>query len=141
MAWRDAGEAERIMIGRRYLGLAALSVLCIASRPAWARSQPFSGEAFEAAQAGDLPILIDVSASWCPTCRTQEPILARFLAEPRFAQMVAFEVDYDRQKPVVRQFGVRMQSTLIVFRGRDEIGRSVGDTNPASIESLLEMAQ
>jgi hypothetical protein len=34
-----------------------------------------------------------------------------------------------------------MQITLIVFRGRDEIGRSVGDTNPASIESLLDMAQ
>jgi thioredoxin 1 len=139
-AERDPGEVGRIMIGRRHLTVAALSALCVAARPAWARSRPFSGEAFEAAQAADLPILIDVSASWCPTCRTQKPILARFLAEPRFSQMVAFEVDYDRQKPVVRQFGVRMQSTLIVFRGRDEIGRSVGDTNPASIESLLDMA-
>ena len=128
------------MIGRRYLGLAALSVLCIASRPAWARSQPFSGEAFEAAQVRDLPILIDVSASWCPTCRTQKPILARFLAEPRFSQMVAFEVDYDRQKPVVRQFGVRMQSTLIVFRGGAERDRSVGVTDETTLKALLAKA-
>lgn len=99
----------------------------------------FSAAAFEAAQAADRPILIDIWASWCPTCRTQKPIIARIVADPRFAEMVVLEVDYDRQKDIVRQFGVRMQSTLIVFRGRDEIGRSVGDTNPASIESLLEM--
>ena len=87
----------------------------------------------------DRPILVDVTASWCPTCRAQKPILARLLAEPRFAEIAAFEVDYDRQKDIVRRFEVRMQSTLIVFRGRDELGRSVGDTNPASIRSLLEM--
>ena len=38
------------MIGRRHLTVAALSALCVAARPAWARSRPFSGEAFEAAR-------------------------------------------------------------------------------------------
>lgn len=115
------------------IGLAALP------RLAAAHAAPFSAQAFEAAQAADRPILVDVTASWCPTCRAQKPILARLLAEPRFAEIAAFEVDYDRQKDIVRRFEVRMQSTLIVFRGRDELGRSVGDTNPASIRSLLEM--
>ena len=115
------------------IGLAALP------RLAAAHAAPFSAQAFEAAQAADRPILVDVTASWCPTCRNQKPILARLLAEPRFAEIAAFEVDYDRQKYIVRRFEVRMQSTLIVFRGRDELGRSVGDTNPASIRSLLEM--
>ncbi|MEY4681958.1 MAG: thioredoxin family protein [Alphaproteobacteria bacterium] len=113
--------------------------LAVLPRLAAAHASPFSAQAFEAAQAADRPILVDVTASWCPTCRTQKPILARLLADPRFAEMAAFEVDYDRQKDVVRRFEARMQSTLIVFRGRDELGRSVGDTNPASIMSLLEM--
>ena len=113
--------------------------LAVLPRLAAAHALPFSAQAFEAAQAADRPILVDVTASWCPTCRTQKPILARLLADPRFAEMAAFEVDYDRQKDVVRRFEARMQSTLIVFRGRDELGRSVGDTNPASIMSLLEM--
>ena len=113
--------------------------LAVLPRLAAAHASPFSAQAFEAAQAADRPILVDVTASWCPTCRTQKPILARLLADPRFADMAAFEVDYDRQKDVVRRFEARMQSTLIVFRGRDELGRSVGDTNPASIMSLLEM--
>jgi len=97
-------------------------------------------EDFAAAQAADKPILIDVTASWCPTCRAQKPILAALLGEARFAEFVLFEVDYDRQKDVVRRFAVRMQSTLIVLRGQDELGRSIGDTNRASIVSLLEMA-
>jgi thioredoxin 1 len=126
------------MILRRTM-LAGLA-LATMPRPAAAHAVAFAAQAFEAAQAADRPILLDVTASWCPTCRAQKPILARLLAEPRFAEVVAFEIDYDRQKDVVRRFEVRMQSTLIAFRGRDEIGRSVGDTNPASIRSLLEMA-
>ena len=129
------------MIARRAVLLGAAVVAGGAATAARGGERiAFSAAAFEAAQAADRPILIDIWASWCPTCRTQKPIIARIVAEPRFADLVVLEVDYDRQKDVVRQFGVRMQSTLIVFRGRDEIGRSVGDTNPASIESLLEMA-
>jgi hypothetical protein len=41
-------------------------------------------------------------------------------------------------KPVVREFGAQMQSTLIVFKGATEQGRSVGDTKPASIAALLD---
>ena len=126
------------MILRRTM-LAGLA-LAATPRLAMAHAAAFAAQAFESAQAADKPILLDVTASWCPTCRAQKPILARLLAEPRFAEVVAFEIDYDRQKDVVRRFEVRMQSTLIAFRGRDEIGRSVGDTNPASIRSLLEMA-
>jgi thioredoxin 1 len=32
------------------------------------------------------------------------------------------------------------QSTMIVYQGETEKGRSVGDTNPASIEALLDGA-
>ena len=41
-------------------------------------------------------------------------------------------------KPVVKQFGAQMQSTLIVFKGAAEQGRSVGDTKEASIAALLD---
>jgi hypothetical protein len=41
-------------------------------------------------------------------------------------------------KPVVKQFGAQMQSTLIVFKGTAEQGRSVGDTKQGSIAALLD---
>jgi hypothetical protein len=33
-----------------------------------------------------------------------------------------------------------MQSTLITFKGEQEVGRSVGDTRRGSIEALLDKA-
>jgi thioredoxin 1 len=127
------------MFGRRFFLLgAAISLFPAIARAAPA--QPFTQAAFEAAKKADRPILIDITASWCPVCKVQKPILAKFLAQPRFAAMVAFEVDFDAQKDAVRSFGTRMQSTLIVFRGADELGRTVGDTQEKSIESLLSMA-
>ncbi len=51
---------------------------------------------------------------------------------------MVFRVDFDSQKDVVKAFGARMQSTLITFKGSQETGRSVGDTNPSSIAVLLD---
>ena len=48
-----------------------------------------------------------------------------------------FQIDFDSQKDLLRKFDVRMQSTLISFKGASEVGRSTGDTNPASIEALV----
>jgi thioredoxin 1 len=41
-------------------------------------------------------------------------------------------------KPEVKRFGAQMQSTLIVFKGSTEQGRSVGDTKETSIAALLD---
>ena len=107
---------------------------------AWAASTavPFSAEAFKAAQASGNPILVEIHADWCPVCRTQGPILDKLTADPKFKDLKIFRVDFDEMKPVVRQFGAQMQSTLIVFKGSSEQGRSVGDTREASIASLLD---
>jgi thiol-disulfide isomerase/thioredoxin len=123
---------------RKFLAVMGLCLtLPFASASYAADKKPFTAAAFEAAQAGGKPILIDVSASWCPTCKAQAPILSKLMSDPRFKGMVAFNVDFDSQKDVLRKLNVQHQSTLIVFKGKQEAARSVGDTNPASIESLL----
>jgi len=38
---------------------------------------PFSEERFEAPQARDVLVLVDVWARWCPTCAAQKKILDR----------------------------------------------------------------
>jgi thioredoxin 1 len=123
---------------RRLLGMLGFCLALSFTSVAFAADKkPFSASAFEAAQASGKPILIDVSASWCPTCRAQAPILSKLMGDPRFKNVVAFNVDYDSQKDVLKRFNVQRQSTLVVFKGKQEAGRSTGDTNPASIEALL----
>ena len=125
---------------RGVLALACL-VLTAGLTPAQAgEATPFSAAAFESAQKDGKPILVVVSAPWCPICKTQKPILARLAAEPRFKELQVFDIDFDGQKDLLRRFNARMQSTLIVFKGEAETGRSVGETQPEWIEGLLEKA-
>ena len=129
---------------RRFLNgaLIASAVVAALAAPfasAWANSAvPFSAEAFKAAQASGSPILVEIHADWCPTCKVQNPILDKLTSNTKFKDLKVFRVDFDAMKPVVKQFGAQMQSTLIVFKGTAEQGRSVGDTKEASIEALLD---
>ncbi|KIZ48203.1 MULTISPECIES: thioredoxin family protein [Rhodopseudomonas] len=119
---------------------ASLAVVGLVT-PAFAgQVTPFTAEAFKSAQAAGSPVLVEIHADWCPTCKAQTPIVDRLTANPKFKDMKIFRVDFDDQKPVVKQFGAQMQSTLIVFKGAAEQGRSVGDTKEASIAKLLDKA-
>jgi thioredoxin 1 len=126
---------------RRFFGgavVAAGLALAGSLSPALAATAvPFSAEAFKAAQAAGGPILVEIHADWCPTCKVQGPILDKLTADPKFKDMKIFRVDFDTMKPIVKQLGAQMQSTLIVFKGSAEKGRSVGDTRPSSIAALL----
>ena len=73
--------------------------------------------------------------SWCPTCRQQRPIVEQI--EKEKPTLVVYEVDFDSAKETLKRFHVQYQSTLIVFKGVKEIGRSTGDTDPARIRALI----
>jgi thioredoxin len=127
------------MLNRRHLlgALAIATALSLGPIASAADKKPFDQKAFEAAQAAGKPILVEVSAPWCPICKAQAPILARLKSDPKFNEMVSFDIDFDSQKDLLKKFNVQKQSTLIVFKGKQEAGRSTGDTNAASIEALL----
>jgi thioredoxin 1 len=125
------------MLNRRHL-LGALTITLAIGSIAWAGDKkPFDQGAFDAAQAAGKPILIEVSAPWCPICKAQAPILARLRSDPRFKELVSLDIDFDSQKDLLRKFNVQKQSTLIVFKGKQETGRLTGETNADVIELLL----
>jgi thiol-disulfide isomerase/thioredoxin len=129
------------MISRRLLLVTLTIGLALSSFAASAaETNPYSAEAFNEAQKAGKSILVHINAPWCPVCQAQKPILAELAAEPKFKNLVVFEVDFDNQKDAVRAFNAQSQSTLIVFKGEMEIGRSVGDTHQKSIAALLASA-
>jgi thioredoxin 1 len=102
---------------------------------------PYDQAVFTAAQAQGKPVVVHVNASWCPNCAKQRPILDELAKLPEFNDLIIMRVDFDSEKALVRQFGVRMQSTLIAFHGKDERGRATAITDPAAIKALLEKAE
>jgi thioredoxin len=125
----------------RSLLLVIAAAALIGTLPAAAEDwKPFEASAFAAAQKAGKPILIDVFAVWCPVCRAQNPILVQLTRDPKFKDMAVFKVDFDTQKDALRAFNAQSQSTLIVFNGETEKGRSVGDTDKDSIAALLDKA-
>jgi thioredoxin-like negative regulator of GroEL len=101
---------------------------------------PFSTKALASAQQGGKPVLVHVHADWCPNCAAQKKILAKLLKQPDLAAYQVLQVDFDTQGDVVKALGARYQSTLIVYKGSREMGRSTGNTNEKDIAALLKKA-
>ena len=125
--------------------LAAMSAVAILAGSFAGHAAPndpidFDQAAFEKAQKQGEPILVDIYASWCNVCQRQMIILDKLRATPKYASLVTFRINYDTQKDLMRKFNATVQSTLIVYRGETEVGRSVGETQPEWIEDLLSKA-
>jgi thioredoxin 1 len=105
-----------------------------------AEPKPFTQKDFDQLAHDDKPVVVDVSATWCPTCKAQKPIVEGLSKQPAYKDVAILTVDFDAEKAVLKQFKVNMQSTLIAFKAGKETGRSVGDTTPAGIEGIFKKA-
>jgi len=112
----------------------------LAAGQSLAAETAFDKASFDKLQKEGKPILVSIHADWCPTCKAQEPIVADLLKTPELGGITALRVDFDKQKSDVKRFKAQYQSTLIVFKGGKEVGRSTGDTNRESIAALLKKA-
>ncbi len=125
------------MISRRAIFAIAFAATTLTAFAAQAAEKAYTDAAFAEAQKAGKPILVEVHASWCPTCKAQAPILSKIESEARYKDLVVLRVDFDAQKDALKKFNVKMQSTLIAFKGAAETARSVGDTNAESIGALV----
>jgi thiol:disulfide interchange protein len=145
MGWDSTKMRGRLMILVLLAGIALLL-----ANPLWMNLRPpdplpagfeaYSADAFRSAQQADQVILVDVYASWCPTCKAQQEVLSDLLEDPEFASTRAFRVDFDSDREFLRTHGVRSQSTLILFEGEREVSRSVGQTDERLIRQQVETA-
>jgi thioredoxin 1 len=102
-----------------------------------AEFEPFSQARLDALQAEGKPVLVDVFADWCPTCKRQSSILATLLAEDAFADFAALKLDWDGQRDHARALGAPRQSTLFVYRDGEQVGMSVAETNEERLRAFL----
>lgn len=100
--------------------------------------KPYSQAEFDKLAADGKAVVVDVSATWCPTCKEQKPIVDGLMKQPAYKDVTLLTVDFDKEKPTLKKFKVSMQSTLLAFKGGKEVGRSTGDTTPDGLEGLVK---
>lgn len=103
-----------------------------------AESMPYTEKGFKDAQEQGKTILLEFHAGWCSTCKKQKPTIESLLKdEKKLSRVVAFTVDYDTESDLKNALKVNKQSTLVIFKGKNEISRAIGITDKSEINKLI----
>ncbi len=102
--------------------------------------QPYAPETLAAKQKAGESVALHFHADWCPTCRAQEKVFNGWKGDASVPGTLLI-VNYDKERELKRQLGVRTQSTVIAYKGGKETGRLAGDTDPKALRAVLDSAK
>ena len=80
-------------------------------------------------------VLVDFNADWCGPCQMLKPILEELAEDEKPYKIVSVNVDDEGE--LAEQYGVFSIPCLVVFKGGEEVARSVGLQSREAIEELL----
>jgi thioredoxin 1 len=119
--------------------LVTSSLLLIAGY-AVAGEHAFTQSAFDSLNAAGAPNIVYFHATWCPTCKIQQPIVDHLAAQPELKGVTILEADFDKEVALKRALKVSQQSTFVVFKGGREVARSTGQTREQDIKDTFAKA-
>ena len=96
----------------------------------------FDTAAFEAAIAGDKPVLVDFWATWCGPCRMIAPVIEQIGAEYE-GRAVVGKVDVDEEPGLAQRYGIMSIPTLMVMKGGKVVETAVGARGKDAVAGML----
>jgi thioredoxin 2 len=91
------------------------------------------------ADQSQLPVLVDLWATWCGPCRMVSPALEQ-LATERAGQIKLVKVDIDTAPTTTRRFGVQAVPTLLILRDGEVTARQAGAAPLPTLRTWVDSA-
>lgn len=93
-------------------------------------------ENLEQYKNGELPLVVDLWATWCGPCRMLAPIVSE-LASEYDGKIVVGKCDVEENEDIAMEFGVRNIPTLLFFKDGKLVDKFVGSAKkPALVEKF-----
>lgn len=80
---------------------------------------------FEKLKNGDLPLVVDLWATWCGPCRMVGPIIEE-LSNEYEGKVVVGKCDIEENEDIPMQYGVRNIPTILFFKNGQLVDKFVG---------------
>ena len=96
-----------------------------------------TNENFESYKNGELPLVVDLWATWCGPCRMLGPIISE-LAEEYDGKVVVGKCDIEANEDIPMEYGVRNIPTILFFRGGELVDKFVGAGAKAKLKEKID---
>ena len=96
----------------------------------------FSIEIFNDAKKSGKTIVINSYEVWCGTCGKQTKILDQ--AEKEFKDIVFLSYEQSKNENIAKQLGIKFWTTIVIYKGDNEVARIVGQTNKKIIYAAIQ---
>jgi len=96
----------------------------------------FSLSSLENAKANGKTVVVNSYEPWCWSCRKQDKVLIG--AKEEFKKVVFLTYQQGKNKDIAEALNISVRTTIVVFKGKKEVARIIGQTGKEEIYSAIQ---
>ena len=96
----------------------------------------FSLSSLEKAKANGKTVVVNSYEPWCWSCRKQDKVLIS--AKDEFKGVVFLTYQQGKHKDIAEALNISVRTTIVVFKGKREVARIIGQTGKTEIYSAIK---
>ena len=96
----------------------------------------FSISSLEKEKATGKTVVVNSYEPWCWSCRKQDKVLIG--AKDEFKGVVFLTYQQGKHKDIAEALNISVRTTIVVFKGKKEVARIIGQTEKTEIYSAIK---